>query len=234
VAPFSRDNLWNFLLDQHLDLIKVKDRKMALKNLENIFSATFRLGNTVGFRAMSLRDLCKETGLSMGGLYGYIKNKYQIAAMIEDMERYVIEQMQTWFDHIESPVDKAECLIRSTIYLGETFQPWAFFVFFESRTLSPEQRDFAKGSELRLHRFIATLIEQTGKFNDEEAFLFAAHCLDFVEGWYVKRWKYLDAKISADKFADSAVKLFRAHVGCDTTAKTIQGTPLCPPRPTNR
>jgi hypothetical protein len=37
---------------------------------------------------MSLRDLCKEAGLSMGGLHGYIGTKDDLAAMIEDVVRY--------------------------------------------------------------------------------------------------------------------------------------------------
>ena len=40
---------------------------MAVKNLVKIFKATLKLANRKGFHAMSLRDLCAESGMSMGG-----------------------------------------------------------------------------------------------------------------------------------------------------------------------
>ena len=212
VTPLDESNIWNFLLDRNSERISVKRRGPALENLEKIFAATFRLANTVGFRAMTLRDLCQETGMSMGGLYGYIQTKDQLAAMIEDAVRHMSEQMQSWFLHVKSPVDQAECLLRAFIYSSEILQPWLYFVFLESRTLAPEQRKVAKEAELRFHSQIAALLEATGKFSADTAFLLAAHCMALIQDWYVKRWKYQAAKIGVDQFADSAVRLIRAHV----------------------
>jgi AcrR family transcriptional regulator len=212
VTPLDESQLWNFVLDRNAERISVKRREVALENLEKIVAATFRLANSVGFRAMTLRDLCSETGLSMGGLYGYIQTKDQIAAMIEDAVRQVSEQMLTWFVHVESPVDRVECLLRAFIYSSELFQPWLYFVFFESRALPQDQRKVAKEAELRFHTHIANLIESTGKFSAAAAFLLAAHCMAFMQDWYVKRWKYQAAKIGVDQFADSAVRLLRVQI----------------------
>jgi AcrR family transcriptional regulator len=212
VTPLDESNIWSFVLDRNSDRISVKRRGPALENLEKIFVATFRLANTVGFRAMTLRDLCRETGLSMGGLYGYIQTKDQLAAMIEDAVRQMSEQMQFWFLHVKSPADQAECLLRAFIYSSEILQPWLYFVFLESRTLAPEQRKVAKEAELRFHSYIATLLEATGKFSADAAFLSAAHCMAMIQDWYVKRWKYHAAKINVDQFADSAVRLIRSHI----------------------
>ena len=212
VTPVDESNIWSFVLDRNADRINVKRRGPALENLEKIFVATFHLANTVGFRAMTLRDLCRETGLSMGGLYGYIQSKDQLAAMIEDAVRQMSEQMRTWFLHVQSPVDQAECLLRAFIYSSEILQPWLYFVFLESRALPPEQRKVAKEAELRFHSQIAVLIEATGKFSSDAAFLLASHCMAFVQDWYVKRWKYHAAKIGVDEFADSAVRLIRSHI----------------------
>ncbi|MFD2270072.1 TetR/AcrR family transcriptional regulator [Undibacterium arcticum] len=97
VTPLDETNIWVFLLERHSDRIGVKRRDTALENLKKIFVATFTLANSVGFRAMTLRDLCRETGLSMGGLYGYIENKDQLAAIIEDVVRHISEAVPTWF-----------------------------------------------------------------------------------------------------------------------------------------
>ena len=212
VTPLDESNIWEYLLDRNAERIGVKRRGPALENLKKIFEATFHLANTVGFRAMTLRDLCRETGLSMGGLYGYIETKDQLAAMIEDAVRQVSGQMPDWFVHVEKPADRLECLMRAFIYSAEILQPWLFFVFLESRTLGPEQKNVAKEAELRFHSHLAELISADGNHSAESAFLLAAHCMAFIQDWYVKRWKYHAAKIDVDAFAASAVELLRSRL----------------------
>jgi AcrR family transcriptional regulator len=175
--------------------------------------ATFTLANSVGFRAMTLRDLCRETGLSMGGLYGYIDSKDQLAAMIEDVVRHISETLPTWFAHVAAPLDRIECILRAHIFTAEILQPWLYFVFLESRGLPPAHREIAKASELGGQSHIAALIEQTGTYTPDEATLLAAHCMALFEDWYVKRWKYRTTNISADIFAHSVVTLLRARIG---------------------
>lgn len=211
-TPLDESNIWIFLFDRNSERIGVKRRDAALENLEKIFSATFRLANTVGFRAMTLRDLCRETGLSMGGLYGYIENKDQLAAMIEDMVRHATELLPSWFKHFDDPLDQMECILRAYIYLSEIFQPWLYFVFLESRTLPPDQRDIAKSSELSIQSHLAALIKSAGNFSAADAALLAAHCMSLVQDWHLKRWKFRSANISVDAFAKSVVGLLRSYV----------------------
>lgn len=212
VTPIDESNIWAFLLDRNCDRIGVKRRDIALENLEKIFVATFHLANKVGFRTMTLRDLCKETGLSMGGLYGYIENKDQLASMIEDACRYASELLITWFTHIASPLDQIECFLRAFTFLSEIHRQWLYFVYLESRTLPVLQRKTAKASEINANLYLARLIEATGAFSAEKSFLLAAHCMALVQDWYVKRWKYHDAKISPDEFAESIVQMIRARI----------------------
>jgi AcrR family transcriptional regulator len=211
-TPLDESNIWEALFDRNSERIGVKRREAALENLEKIFVATFRLANTVGFRAMTLRDLCQETGLSMGGLYAYLENKDQLAAMIEDAVRYVTELLPGWFQHVSAPLDQMECILRAYIYLCEIFQPWLYFVFLESRTLAPAQRDIAKASELYFQSHIAKLINAAGTFPADETYLLAAHCMSLVQDWHLKRRKFRAANISVDAFARSVVQLIRSRV----------------------
>ena len=41
----------------HQHKMQIKNPKVAIPNLEKIFTATFHLANSRGFQAMSLRDL---------------------------------------------------------------------------------------------------------------------------------------------------------------------------------
>jgi AcrR family transcriptional regulator len=212
VTPLDESNIWAVLLERNSERIGVKRREAALENLEKIFEATFRLANTVGFRAMTLRDLCRETGMSMGGLYGYIEHKDQLAAMIADMVLYITELLQQWFEHIKSPLDRIECLLRANIYLAEILQPWLYFVFLETRALQLAQRDIAKTSELNIQTHLTDLMKSTVAGGGDDTYLMAAHCMSLVQDWHLKRWKFRSANISADVFADSVVQLVRTQV----------------------
>ncbi|MFL6659400.1 MAG: TetR/AcrR family transcriptional regulator [Massilia sp.] len=212
MTPFNGETIWTYLVDRHAERIGVKRRKPALENMEKIFVATFRLANEVGFRAMSLRDLCRETGLSMGGLYGYIESKDQLAEMIEDVVRQTTYELPRMFAHIEAPLERLESLVRGTIYLSEILQPWFYFVYMDSRVLNFEQRGMAKNSELSIQTLIASLLDQLSPPPRGDTTLLAAHIVSLFQDWYVKRWKYRAAKVQVDDFADSVLLLMRSHL----------------------
>lgn len=212
MTPLNGATIWVYLVDRHAERIGVKRRKPALENMEKIFGATFRLANEVGFRAMSLRDLCRETGLSMGGLYGYIESKDQLAEMIEDVVRHATYEMPRMFAHIESPLERLESLVRGTIYLSEILQPWFYFVFMDSRVLNFEQRGMAKNSELSVQTHIAGILDELKPAPRGDTTLLSAHIVAMFQDWYVKRWKYRAAKVSVDDFADSVLLFLRSHL----------------------
>jgi AcrR family transcriptional regulator len=220
-SPLDETNIWEFLLDRNSADIGVKRREVALDNLEKIFVATFKLANLLGFRAMTLRDLCRETGLSMGGLYGYIDSKDQLASMIEDVIRHISELFPVWFKHIDDPLDQLEAMLRAYIYLSELLQPWFYFVFLESRVLSQEQRNIAKDAELGTQSHMATLLNASGALAPAEALLLAAHCMAMAQDWHLKRWKFRAAGVTTDMFAHSVVQLVRARA---TAAHTVLPT----------
>ncbi len=211
-SPLNGDTIWTYLVERHGERIGVKRRKPALENMEKIFRATFKLANEVGFRAMSLRDLCRETGLSMGGLYGYIDSKDQLAEMIEDVVRHATEELPRMFGHIEPPLARLEALVRGTIYLSEILQPWFYFVYMDSRVLNFEQRGMAKGSELAMQTLLSGLLEELRPAPAGNPVLIAAHMVALFQDWYVKRWKYRAARVSVDDFADSVLGLLRSHI----------------------
>ena len=212
MTPLDGVNIWSYVLDRNAGRITVKRRKPALENMEKIFGATFRLANEVGFRAMSLRDLCRETGLSMGGLYGYIESKDQLAEMIEDVVRHATFEMPRLFAHIESPLERLESLVRGTIYLSEILQPWFYFVFMDSRVLNFEQRGMAKNSELSVQTYIASILDELQPAPRGDTTLLSAHIVAMFQDWYVKRWKYRAAKVNVDDFADSVLLFMRSHL----------------------
>lgn len=202
VAPVDGHTIWDLVLERNQDKLTVKRADKAQDNLRRLIEATFKQANQVGFVSMTLRDLCRETGLSMGGLYGYIASKDDLAALIEDMILFLGAAIPFWFADHEDPSSRLEATLRGHIFLTELLQPWFYFVFMESRMLSASQRQVAKAAELQLHHDFATLLARAGQLAEADAELMAGHTVATLQDWYVKRWKYRHKKISVDQFAD--------------------------------
>jgi AcrR family transcriptional regulator len=181
----------------------------AIDNLKRVMGATFRIANRSGFAAMSLRDLCKESGLSMGGLYGYISTKDDLATMIEDVVRHSSQVIPEWFESWEDPDAKLDATLRAHIYLSEILHPWFYFVFMDSRVLSAREKAVAKAADLHFQAKLAELAQASGAASPAVAPLFASHALALVQDWYVKRWKYVNLDVSIDEFAQSVCRLLK-------------------------
>lgn len=212
VAPIQPDKLWELVYARNTPNIRVKRVTAAVGNLQKIFEATFRLANQVGFGTMSLRDLTQATGLSMGGLYGYLQSKDALAAMIEDLIRHIGQEIPSWFDRAPTPIERIDSSLRAHVFMSELLQPWFYFVFMESRVLATEQRQVARAAELDFQAAIAAQIVQVREMDRRQAVLLASHLQSVAQDWYVKRWKYKAEKISVDEFANSLSALITAQL----------------------
>lgn len=212
VTPIEPSNLVELIVERHSKRITVKRSAVAQENLRKIFESTFRLANKVGFAHMTLRDLCRATDLSMGGLYGYIASKDDLAAMIEDVIRFTSAAIPIWFSAQPTALDRLDSTLRGHIFISELLRPWFYFVFMESRTLSASQKTIARSSEMSFQDELSRLFVESGLSDEGNAYLRAAHCMALIQDWYVKRWKYQQQQVSVDTFANSVCHLALRHL----------------------
>jgi AcrR family transcriptional regulator len=196
---------WQSVFQIHKDKMQIKNPKVAAVNLEKIFTATFKLANSKGFQAMSLRDLSKETGISMGGLYAYIGSKEDLASVIEEVQRNYIDLVVGELAHEDLPViELLRAMIFGGIYMMEILSPWYYFCFMELKGLPKEQQQFALDVELR---FESVLIDsfitgvEEGQFQCEEPELLASQITAQLQQWHLKFWKFRLQGISTQGYA---------------------------------
>lgn len=199
--------LWQRVYEVHGDRMQIKTVGPALRNLEKIFNCTFRLANTKGFQAMSLRDLSRETGISMGGLYAYIGSKHDLASAIEAVLRHVIDEvMSDLFRHPLDPYDRLKAIVYGDIYMNDVMHPWYYFCYLEAKGLTREQRETAMELELKFdQRLKETFVEglEAGVFHYQgDVDLLATHATAMLQQWYLKRWKFQLRKIGIEDYAD--------------------------------
>jgi len=197
--------------------IKVKKEAVAVKNLEKIFAAALSLAQRSGFHAMSLRELSKASGLSMGALYSYFGSKDELRGHIFRYgARFVREVAAGEADRYEQPAERLAAAIRAHLYLSEALRPWFYFSYMEARNLPPRERRAAMENERSTEAIFSAILRQGKRrrvFRVKNVDLAAAVIKAMLQDWYLKRWKYGQAEVKVEEYAEFVVNFVLAAIG---------------------
>jgi AcrR family transcriptional regulator len=199
------ETFWRSVFEMHKHKMEIKNPKIAIGNLEKIFSATFILANAKGFQAMSLRDLSRETGISMGGLYAYIGSKNDLASLIEGVLRDTIEQIVGGLSaHGLEPLQCIRAIVYGEIFAMEKMSPWYYFCFMELKGLPREQQKKTLELELRFEGILIDAILEgvaSGQFVCDQPKLLASQVTAQLQQWHLKQWKFKLRDIGKQEYA---------------------------------
>jgi AcrR family transcriptional regulator len=184
---------------------QIKKEKTIAKNLEKIFDAALAISNRQGFHAMSMRDLSREAGLSIGALYNYFSGKEALLKMMQEQHRAITRRLLVEAVTKETtPIEQLRTAIRTHLYLSEIMQPWFYFSYMEAKNLDPSERQAAVKGELSTERLFADILEagvDRGVFETADCRMTAALIKAMLQDWYLKRPKYARRKVSVDHYS---------------------------------
>lgn len=196
--------------------IQVQNEKIAVANLTRIIEATLAIANRKGFAAMSLRDLAKRTGLSLGGLYAYFSSKDELVAVIQRQGQYQIEQvLRQRVSSLADPRKQLAEAIRTHVLLSEILRPWFVFLYMEARHLAAAERRQAVAMEQATETIFADIIEagrETGAFRETDTLTAAAMLKALLQDWYLKHGKHTRRGITASDYARSVQDLMTRYL----------------------
>jgi AcrR family transcriptional regulator len=201
---------------ENRDLMKIKKEDVAVKNFVAICHATLKLSTEKGFQAMSLRDLCGESGLSMGALYSYFSSKEELVLMIHEQGHKSVQKILIQFTQgLDNPLEKLRSAVRAHLYLSELMRYWFAFFFMETKNLSRKDQRIPVESELWTEKLYIDIIEEgnrQGVFAVENPLLAGAAIKALMQDWYLKRWKYAQRKVAIDSYADFILALIESFI----------------------
>ena len=190
--PLQGESLYSAVFERNSSVIQTQKPRFAVANLEKILNATFEISAGSGFDRMSLRDLSRETGMSMGAIYSCISKKEDIALMVADIVRLSSEMTQQNAALSGSPLQQIENSILFHLYASTVLQPWYFFLYFETRSLPDLEQQASKQIELDAIKGFERLITlgvDSGEFRVENPYMLANTIVVLLEDWYLKPWK---------------------------------------------
>jgi len=190
--PLQGNGLYTVVFNRNSEFIQTQKPKVAISNLEKILKATFEVSSESGFDRMSLRDLSRQTGMSMGAIYSCISKKEDIALMISDIVRLSSEMTRAHAGKSDTSWQQIEQCIRFHLYASTLLQPWYFFLYFETRSLPEEQQKSSKRIELGAIESFEYSIKagiESGEFKANNPYMVANTIVVLLEDWYLKPWK---------------------------------------------
>ncbi|CAM5207387.1 hypothetical protein CDEF62S_05633 [Castellaniella defragrans] len=212
----SRDEIYGALLQESQDHIRIKKRAVAIRGLASIVEATLRLAASKGFHAMSLRDLCAESGFSIGGIYAYIKNKDDLIRLIQHYGFLLTRQTLLAATQDTAPgTEKLQAAIRAHLFLSEMMPDWFSFSFMEARNLPPAEKRRAVGAAREIEDIFCGILSEgmaAGLFRSADARLLASLTKALMQDWYLKRHKYRRQEIDVNTYARSVCDLLQSYL----------------------
>ncbi len=201
----SKEDVIREVFRQNQDRISIKKEATAVKNLTRIIESTLRLANSKGFQAMTLRDLCADSGMSMGGLYAYIRNKDDLIHLIQSHGFIITRRTLLRYIGGEQDVrDQLFAAIKAHLYLSELMRAWFYFSYMEAKRLPAEEKRDAVAIELEIEEIFLGLIDggiEAGVYRSRNARLVASMIKALLQDWYLKRRKYRDQNVAVDEYA---------------------------------
>lgn len=205
---YSTEALCRSMLDRGSPSMTVRNPEIAIKKLTIIIDAALSLSNKKGFQAMSLRDLSREAGISMGGLYAYFDSKTSLLNMILGEVTAAVEDVlgHPPAEVTQDPIAHMKWLIDSHIRLTEKMLPWFAFSFMEAKNFPRKERQMAIDSEALTESYFADVTERAiaqGLFRQDVSPLLPMLIKPLLQDWYVKRSKYRRRGVDVTAYSET-------------------------------
>lgn len=212
----SRQEIYRRSFDEKQDGGKIRRDSTVVRNLDRIFGAVLKISNQKGFKAMSMRDLSRESGLSMGALYNYFSGKDDLLEMLQHQQRQISATiLERSVAEASDPLEKLRSMVVTHLYLSEAMQPWFYFSYMETKNLSGEEREKAIESERATEKIICDILiegQRQGVFAEKDPLLSASLIKAMLQDWYLKRSKYAERKITVERYAEFVMDWIEAFV----------------------
>lgn len=208
--------LFEFIVNNNADIIQIKKKHVAIANLKKLFAAAFKISSKIGFHEMSLRDLSRETGISMGSIYSCISKKDNLAIIVKDVVSGITSTNIKEGAKQQGAWRKLETTIRLHFYSSCVLQPWFSFLYMETRSLPAVHQASSKQIEVETIDNFSRLIQQginDKSFSTSQGDFLAHTILVLLQDWYLKPWKHKYPGSAVEGYLEDVLQMMRNLLG---------------------
>ncbi len=137
----------------------VQDKDLVARRHDEIFRAASRVFISRGYHTATVREIAQEAGLSLGGLYSYIRTKEDILYLVFDkLTTTLRENMRHAIEGIEDPVEQITAALRADLKTTEQYQDEILLMYQETKSLGRASQQAVLSREADYVRFFEDIL----------------------------------------------------------------------------
>jgi len=194
---------------------RIKNSKLVEERHEQIFQAASKLIRKKGYHMTTLRDISRETGISLGNLYDYIETKEDILYIVhEKAAEMVTGILSQGMGDVRDPVQRLKQMIEQELQMIDRYQDLVMTIYQESHSLSkPSLRTMLRSEEVHIGKFKEVIEEgiELGVFKEANPVMLTNIIKMMIDCWVLKRWN-LRGKVSLEEIKQGILQMVQTGI----------------------
>lgn len=198
---------------------QVENEELVLKNHQKLIEAATELFSKLGYHTTTIRQIVKKSGIGIGSIYQYVKNKEEILVLILEYILKLFEyKLSRATELSDQPIQKLKTGIESYYRLMNNEYEKIILAYSTTISLSQEYREFVKELELKTNKIFEEILTEgieKGQFNKNiNVQIVAYDIIMFGHMWALKRW-YFKNKFTIDEYINIQMEHILNIILCD-------------------
>ncbi len=193
----------------------IKNSRLVEERHEQIFQAACKLIQKKGYHMTTLRDISKESGITLGNLYDYIATKEDILYIVhEKAAKMVMAIMGQGMGNVRDPVKRLKHMIERELETMDRYQDLIMTIYQESHSLSkPSLRTMLRSEEAHIGGFKEVIEEgiRLGVFKESNPVMLANVIKMMIDGWVLRRWN-LRGRVSLEEMKQGILEMVQTGI----------------------
>ena len=199
------------------------------QKLEFILRTSARIFAEKGYHSTSMRDISRETGVSLAGLYHYCRSKEELLFLIQDnCFGHVLERLELRLRETNEPVAKLRIFIENHLAFFAANMAEMKVLSHEAESLEGEMHEHVSGKKQKytqLARKILSEVQQSAaKHHRQIDLTVATYALFGMMNW-IYNWYDPRGKLSVAELVENVTRLFLNGFLAGSQAAEIQFAP---------
>jgi TetR/AcrR family transcriptional regulator, cholesterol catabolism regulator len=210
-------------MNQSLDFTRY-DRK-----LEFILRTSARIFAEKGYHSTTMRDIARETQVSLAGLYHYCRSKEELLFLIQDnCFGRVLERLQERLQETTEPIEKLRLLIENHLSFFAANMSEMKVLSHEADSLAGEMHAHVSGKKQQytqlVRRILSEVHEARGDSGQKIDLTVATYALFGMMNW-IYNWYDPRGKLSVNELVENITRLFLSGFLAAENGDTLHLTP---------
>ena len=182
------------------------------QKLEFILRNAARIFAEKGYHSTTMRDISRETGVSLAGLYYYCRSKEELLFLIQDnCFGHVLERLEQRLSETSGGVEKLRLVIENHLSFFAANMSEMKVLSHEADSLAGEMHEHVSGKKQQYTRLVRQILSEAhAEQEDSRAAVdltVAAYALFGMMNW-IYNWYDPKGKLSVNELVDNITRLF--------------------------